>query len=44
MQARLVQHRDHFAEEHVDLALALLDNGVKAEEPRADAQQQRHQQ
>ena len=34
VQARLVQHADHFAEQHVDAAGPLLHDGVEAEEAR----------
>ena len=33
MEARLVQHAEHFAEQHVDAAGALLHDGVEAEDP-----------
>ena len=32
VQAGLINDRDHFAEQHVDVAGALLDDGVEAEE------------
>jgi len=42
VQPRLVNHGDDFAEEHIDLALLFLDDGVKAEQPH-EAEEHRHE-
>ena len=42
VQAGLVNHRHHLAEQHIDLALPFLDDGVKAEQPH-EAEEHRHE-
>jgi hypothetical protein len=42
MQARLVEHQPHLAEEHVDEALPLLDDHVESRRSAGSAQQRRH--
>jgi hypothetical protein len=42
VQAGFIQGQDDFAEQHVNLALALLDNRVESEQPQ-NAEQDRHE-
>ena len=38
VQARLVEHADHLAEQHVHVAVPLVDDGVEAEHAREPEQ------